>query len=81
MVHLMPNPTKSPDSVYYFRMRVPRDLTEKVGKDIYSISLRTKDPRHTKTLFTEMLAAKNANTRRCGQDHRRFPIVCSGVQI
>ncbi|CDZ73249.1 Hypothetical protein NGAL_HAMBI2610_48790 [Neorhizobium galegae bv. orientalis] len=58
MVHLMPNPTKSPDGVYYFRMRVPKDLTDKVGKDIYSISLRPKDPRLAKTLFTEMLAAK-----------------------
>lgn len=54
----MPNPTKSPNGVYYFRVRVPKDLKEKVGREMYSESLGTKDPREAKTRFAERLAAK-----------------------
>lgn len=53
MVHLMTNPTKGKNGVYYYVKRVPRDLIEKLGKERYSISLRTKDPREAKRLCGE----------------------------
>ncbi len=54
MVHLMTNPTKGPNGVYYYIKRVPKDLIDKIGRDRYSISLRTKDPREAKRLCGEM---------------------------
>jgi len=42
MVHLITNPTKGPKGVYYYVKRVPKDLIAKIGKERYSISLRTK---------------------------------------
>ncbi|WP_416067762.1 DUF6538 domain-containing protein [Rhizobium sp. ZK1] len=53
MVHLMTNPTKGPNGVYYYVKRVPKDLIDKIGKERYSISLRTKDPRDAKRLCGE----------------------------
>lgn len=48
VVHLMTNPTKGPNGVYYYVKRVPKDLIAKIGKERYSISLRTKDPKEAK---------------------------------
>lgn len=39
MVHLITNPTKGPNGVYYYVKRVPKDLIAKIGKERYSISL------------------------------------------
>jgi integrase len=54
MVLQMPRPFKHPKTgVYYFRMRVPRDLVGIVGKAEVKISLATKDPALAKELFSD----------------------------
>ena len=50
----MPSPTKHPKtSVYYFIVRVPADLIEKVGRGRCNESLGTKDPAEAKMLFAQ----------------------------
>jgi hypothetical protein len=63
MVHLITNPTKGPNGVYYDVKRVPKDLIAKIGKERYSISLRTKDPREAKRLCGEMDVQKDREFR------------------
>ncbi|MBD9444105.1 DUF6538 domain-containing protein [Rhizobium sp. RHZ01] len=63
MVHLITNPTKGPNGVYYYVKRVPKDLIAKIGKERYSISLRTKDPRGAKRLCGEMDVQKDREFR------------------
>ncbi|NMN73216.1 DUF6538 domain-containing protein [Rhizobium sp. 57MFTsu3.2] len=63
MVHLITNPTKGPKGVYYCVKRVPKDLIAKIGKERYSISLRTKDPREAKRLCGEMDFQKDREFR------------------
>ncbi|MBX5247847.1 MULTISPECIES: DUF6538 domain-containing protein [unclassified Rhizobium] len=63
MVHLMTNPTKGPNGVYYYVKRVPKDLIAKIGKERYSISLRTKDPREAKRLCGETDVQKEREFR------------------
>ena len=63
MVHLITNPTKGPNGVYYDVKRVPKDLIAKIGKERYSISLRTKDPRDAKRLCGEMDVQKDREFR------------------
>ncbi len=54
MVLQMPRPFKHPKTnVYYFRVRVPADLVEAVGRKEIKISLGTKDPATAKELFAE----------------------------
>ncbi|WP_292693731.1 DUF6538 domain-containing protein [Mesorhizobium sp.] len=56
MVLPMPSPQKSKSGVYYFRQRVPADLTRKVGKAELLYSLRTKDPTEAKARFAQEAA-------------------------
>ncbi|MEK1874276.1 MAG: DUF6538 domain-containing protein, partial [Rhizobium altiplani] len=56
-------PTKGPNGVYYYVKRVPKDLIAKIGKERYSISLRTKDPRDAKRLCGEMDVQKDREFR------------------
>jgi integrase len=59
----MTNPTKGPNGVYYYVKRVPKDLVDKIGRERYSISLRTKDPREAKRLCGEMDVQKEREFR------------------
>jgi len=63
MVHLITDPTKGPKGVYYYVNRVPKDLIAKIGKERYSISLRTKDPSEAKRLCGEMDVQKDREFR------------------
>lgn len=54
----MANPTKNKHGVYMYTVRVPTDLVEAVGKRVYSISLRTKDPKIARECFNAMVAQK-----------------------
>ncbi|WP_242220105.1 DUF6538 domain-containing protein [Shinella zoogloeoides] len=55
----MANPTKNKHGVYMYAVRVPTDLVEAVGKRVYSISLRTKDPKIARERFNAMVAQKD----------------------
>ena len=53
----MPRPRKHPTTeIYYFTVRVPSDLIEKIGKRVYNESLGTKDPDVAKELFAQRYA-------------------------
>ncbi len=58
MVLRMANPTKNKYGVYLYAVRVPADLVHLVGKERYSISLRTKDPKEARKRFNEMVSKK-----------------------
>lgn len=54
MVLQMPRPSKHQKTgVYYFRVRVPRDLKELLGRSEVKMSLQTKDPTIAKERFAE----------------------------
>ncbi len=54
MVLQMPRPFKHPKTgVYYFRVRIPVDLVQQMGKREFKVSLRTKDPTIAKQRFIE----------------------------
>lgn len=54
MILQMPRPLKHPKTgVYYFRMRVPRDLVRVLGRAEVKFSLATKDPVLAKELFSD----------------------------
>ena len=59
MVLRMANPTKNKHGVYMYTVRVPTDLVEAVGKRVYSISLRTKDPNEARERFKAVAAEKD----------------------
>lgn len=59
MVLRMANPTKNKYGVYMYTVRVPTDLVEVVGKRVYSISLRTKDPNEARERFKAVAAEKD----------------------
>lgn len=58
MVLRMANPTKNKHGVYMYVVRVPTDLVQVVGKRVYSISLRTKDPTEARKRFMAVAAEK-----------------------
>ncbi len=54
MVLQMPRPFKHPKTgVYYFRVRIPADLVDQMGKREFKVSLGTKDPTTAKRLFSD----------------------------
>lgn len=59
MVLRMANPTKNKHGVYMYTVRVPTDLVQVVGKRVYSISLRTKDPNEARERFRAVDAEKD----------------------
>ncbi|MBB3315515.1 hypothetical protein FHT77_001357 [Rhizobium sp. BK181] len=71
----MTNPTEGPNGVYYYYYyyyyyyvkRVPKDLIANIGKERYSVSLRTKDPREAKRLCGEMDVLKERESGRYAQ--------------
>ena len=73
MVHLITNPTTGPNGAYYYVKRVPRDLIAKIGKERYSISLRTKDPREAKRLWGKWTFRRIESSGRYAKDHSRRP--------
>jgi len=54
----MANPTKNKYGVYMYTVRVPTDLVEVVGRKVYSISLKTKDPKEARKRFLAVAAEK-----------------------
>lgn len=58
MVLRMANPTKNKYGVYMYTVRVPTDLVEVVGRKVYSISLKTKDPKEARKRFLAVAAEK-----------------------
>lgn len=61
MVLHMARPWKHPKTgVYYLRVRVPRDLVGRVGRETEKTSLRTKDPAQAREAFGPALAAVHA---------------------
>lgn len=57
----MAQPWKDPlYGIYYFRVRVPRDVAARIGRDIEKISLRTKNPAEARYAFAREMAAAQA---------------------
>ena len=57
MVLSMARPWKHPKTgIYYLRVRVPRDLVDRVGRAIEKASLRTKDPSEARVAFGREIA-------------------------
>lgn len=59
MVLRMANPQKNKYGVYMYTVRVPTDLVQIVGRRVYSISLRTKDPNEARERFKAVAAEKD----------------------
>lgn len=71
MVLVMARPWKHPETgVYYLRVRVPRDLVERVGRSIEKSTLHTKDPSEARVAFAKALA----------ETHSRWAEIRKGVQ-
>jgi len=71
MVLVMARPWKHPKTgIYYFRVRVPRDLVDRVGRSIEKSTLRTKDPAEARVAFAKALA----------ETHSRWAEIRKGVQ-
>lgn len=62
MVLKMPSPTqRKPGSPFYFRLRVPADVRDRVGKGTLSYSLRTADEAEAKSRFAAEYAKHTAH--------------------
>lgn len=71
MVLVMARPWKHPETgVYYLRVRVPRDLVDRVGRSIEKSTLHTKDPSEARVAFAKALA----------ETHSRWAEIRKGVQ-
>lgn len=75
VVHLMTNPTKGPNGVHYYVKRVPKDLIDKIGKERYSIFLRTKDPKEAKRLCGETDVQKEREFRALRAGPQPIPFI------
>lgn len=75
MVLRMANPTKNKHGVYMYVVRVPTDLVQVVGKRVYSISLKTKDPTEARKRFLTIATDKEREHKALRGSPQAVPLV------
>ncbi|NBB49776.1 integrase [Rhizobium sp. CRIBSB] len=71
----MANPTKNKHGVYMYVVRVPTDLVQVVGKRVYSISLKTKDPTEARKRFLTIATDKEREHKALRGSPEAVPLV------